>query len=75
MGPGSSAAPKGLGDVLDAVCSGDVESLRTQARHDAGIDADATGVLGEGHVANPMVLVFHGPVTADGAREDFSRAA
>ena len=37
----------------------------------AWIDADAACVLGEGHVTNPMVLVLHGPMTADGAREDF----
>ncbi len=65
------AAPKSLGDVGDAVCSCDVEDLRTQARHDAWIDAYTTGVFGEGHVANPMVLVLHSPMTADGAREDF----
>jgi hypothetical protein len=47
------AAPKGLGDVFDAVRSGDVEGLRAQAGHDAGIDADAASVLGEGHVSNP----------------------
>ncbi len=65
-----SIHPKGLSDVGDAVCSGDVEGLGTQARHDAWVDADAAGVLGEGHVANPMVLILHGPMTADGSSED-----
>ena len=49
--------------------SGDVEGLRAQARHDAGIDADAARVLGESHVANLMVFVLEGLLAADGARE------
>ncbi len=39
--------------------------------HDAGIDAEAAFVLGEGHVSNPMVFVLHGPMVVDGAREGF----
>ena len=66
-----SGGPQGVGDIGYAVGAGDVERLTAQSRHNAGIDADAASVLGEGDVAHPVVLVLDRPVIADGAGEGF----
>ena len=58
-----------MGDVCDAVGPGDVEGLTAQSCHDARIDLDPAGVLGEGDVAYPVVPVLDRPMVLDGARE------
>jgi len=43
--------------------------LASQSGHDARVDADAAGILGEGDVAHPVVLVLDRPVIANGGGE------
>ena len=55
----------GADDVGAPDCAG--------SRHDARVDADAAGILGEGDVAQPVVMVLDRPVTADDAGKGFRR--
>ena len=48
---------------------GDVEHVASKSGHDAGVDADAAGVFGEGDIADVMAPVLDGPVVPDGVRE------
>ena len=43
--------------------------MASKSGHDAGVDADAAGVFGEGDVADVMAPVLDGPVVPDGVRE------
>jgi len=54
------------------VCSGEVEDLTAQPRHDARIDADPAGVVGKGDIANKMVAVFDSPVITDAFAKVFA---
>jgi hypothetical protein len=68
-----SGAPQGFGNVCDEPgCSGEVEDLTAQPRHDARIDADAAGAFGKGDIANKMVAVFDCPVITDAFAKVFA---
>ncbi len=43
--------------------------MASKSGHDAGVDADAAGVFGEGDVADVMAPVLDRPVVPDGVRE------
>jgi hypothetical protein len=60
------AVPESLCHVGDSVFAHDVEGEAAGAGHDAGVIADATFVLVEGHVSNIVVAVFDAPMPADG---------
>ncbi len=64
-----SCDPEGWRDVFGTIGPGDVEHVASKSGHDAGVDADAAGVFGEGDVADVMAPVLDGPVIPDGVRE------
>ena len=66
-----SVAVEGLGDVGLAIGSQQVEREMAQPCKDAGIAADAAGILGQGSVKDVMEPVFDGPVAADGLGQLF----
>lgn len=62
-----------MGDVCDAVRPGDVEGLTAQPCHDARIDPDLAGILGERDVAQLVIPVLDHPMVSDDAREGLGR--
>jgi hypothetical protein len=68
-----SEAVSCIGDVGAVVEAKDIGGEGAEPGEDAGIDADAAGVLGEGDVADVVRAVFDVPVVADGGGADVNR--
>jgi len=59
-----------IGDIANVIEAQDVGGERAQAGEDAGIAADAAGILGKAAVADVVGAVLDAPMVADGLGAD-----
>lgn len=65
--------PKGIFDILNTVCSEDIEGIASEPCEDAGIGSDSALIFDEGGVSDIVILVLDTPMASDGGRCLFCR--